>query len=218
MARGGINAFVVHHSECCGDLVSPDLEEASVRGIQNFHMDARAWNDIAYSFLVSPAGNVYEGRGWGVAHAANGDAASNRSTISICLLGAFSTSLPTVAAVNAARDLMASSGLSDLPVKGHRDYKSTSCPGSALYARLTDLSVWSAGLVPTWPFSHAETVFIQETLNRVTGSKLAVDGVYGTATAMRMGDLSRFFGLPDVGAYGLPSVESLELLVGLSRM
>lgn len=45
---------------------------AFMRATQNFHMDSRGWTDYAYNFGVDLAGNVYEGRGWGVRSAANG--------------------------------------------------------------------------------------------------------------------------------------------------
>lgn len=50
---------------------------------QNFHMDTKGWQDLAYNFGVCIHGFAFEGRGWGAQNGAN--LPLNTSTISICV-------------------------------------------------------------------------------------------------------------------------------------
>lgn len=115
-----------HHTECAG----------RVKGIQNFHMDQRGWNDIAYNFVVCKHGTIYEARGLEAKSAATGEA--NSHTLAVCFLGAD----------KAGRDDVTAAGRSALvsvtrwirlrrPTAkknaGHRDFMSTTCPGDELY-------------------------------------------------------------------------------------
>src|SRR5690606_32125478 len=76
---------------------------AAVRAHQAFHMDSRGWSDIAYSFLIDADGNVFEGRGAGVA--GGHTAGDNTKSHAICLLGNFETRHPTPAALDALVEL-----------------------------------------------------------------------------------------------------------------
>lgn len=59
-----------------------------VKSIQNFHMDGRGWADIAYNFVISRWGQVFEGRGWNKNNAANGGwANTNNEYLAVCYLG-----------------------------------------------------------------------------------------------------------------------------------
>lgn len=124
----------LHHT------ASPDGGAARVRAIQNYHMDTRGWNDIAYSFLINGAGLVFEGRGPGIA----GGHTKNHNTIShaICVLGHYDQTAPTPASIAAVVEL-ARYGHDKgwWPQKftgGHRDASgaNTSCPGRYLYTKL----------------------------------------------------------------------------------
>ena len=58
---------VVAHTEA-GPQRSPasyEVECGWIRAIENFHVNTRGWNGIAYSFLIAPSGRIFEGRGWG---------------------------------------------------------------------------------------------------------------------------------------------------------
>ena len=115
------------------DSMSPaDLKR--IRSIQNFHMDTRGWNDIAYSFLLDPDGNIFEGRGAGIA----GAHTSNHNTVShgICIMGNYNTQpvdtdllAPLVELVQHGH----AQGWWPLGFTGgHRDVGQTSCPGNNL--------------------------------------------------------------------------------------
>jgi N-acetylmuramoyl-L-alanine amidase len=141
MARPVAKVFI-HHTETknCSTLASCS---AVVRSIQNYHMDEKKWSDIAYNFLVGEDGNVYEGRGWKIvgSHCTGW----NTRAYGIAFIGKFTKTLPKVAALNAAKALIAcgvklKNISSNYTLHGHRDAKSTDCPGDPLY-----------NLIKTWP-------------------------------------------------------------------
>ena len=115
---------------------SPDsLCDDKVRGIQNYHIDHNGWADIAYSFLVCPHGNVFEGRGTGRGSAANGTTSANLNWYAVCALGGpkDTPSVLMLAGIGTAIGLCRKAG-AGARVIGHRDLVSTACPGAALYA------------------------------------------------------------------------------------
>lgn len=125
---------VVHHTADDGpDANTVAAEAAYMREIQAFHMGpSRGWSDIAYSLIVMPSGRPWKGRGIGIigAHVAN----HNTGRAGICLAGNFETSEPTRAQLATLRHLVKNHPkLRGKPVKGHRDFGGTSCPGKNLY-------------------------------------------------------------------------------------
>jgi hypothetical protein len=145
----------VHYSE--GNLGgSPDsLCDDKVRGIQNYHMDAKGWADIAYSFLVCPHGNIFEGRGTGKGSAANGTTQANLDYYAVCALGGpkDTPSVLMLASIGDAIGLCRNAG-AGAKVIGHRDLFPTACPGTALYAYVT-AGRWTK--LPTRPAPPAPT-------------------------------------------------------------
>lgn len=108
----------------------PD-EASIVRGVQNFHMDTRNWQDISYSWLVGQSGTIYEGRGWGIA-GGHTEGWNSRSH-AVCWIG--NEEQPTDAALAAINDVCAEHARRYGGwVKAHRDVNSTSCPGDKLAA------------------------------------------------------------------------------------
>jgi N-acetylmuramoyl-L-alanine amidase len=107
---------------------------ARVRAIEHHHVKGNGWAAIAYNFLVCEHGFVFEGRGLGRRSAAQGTTAGNDSYYAVCaLIGSRDTpgerlKSGTDAAIRYCRRHGAASRL-----KGHRDFKSTSCPGGPLY-------------------------------------------------------------------------------------
>lgn len=51
---------------------------AQVRGQERFHVLTKGWNGIAYSHLLSPAGRIFEGRGW-LKHGAHTEKQNHRA-------------------------------------------------------------------------------------------------------------------------------------------
>jgi hypothetical protein len=115
-----------------------------VRAVQDFHMDSRGWNDIAYSFIINHAGDIYEGRGAGVA--GGHTAGHNTTSHAVCVLGNFDQAEPTQAALDSvvalARHGHAEGWWPQTFTGGHRNASgaATSCPGSHLYARLPEIN------------------------------------------------------------------------------
>jgi hypothetical protein len=131
---GGGWEYPWNHSSC----------DDKVRGIQIDHMTpeaqgGRGWSDIAYNYLVCPHDCVYEGRGYDRRSSANGYEAANNASFAVCALwGTASADDPLPDGLkNAylyARQILMSKGGATTVVKGHRDWKSTDCPGDQIYA------------------------------------------------------------------------------------
>lgn len=100
-----------------------------VRAYQAYHMDTKGWQDIAYSSLVCPHGHRYEGRGLDVRTAANGTTAGNDASHATCYIAGDDD--PLTGPAKAA--FFDEGSRLRLVLKGHRDWKPTSCPGDELY-------------------------------------------------------------------------------------
>ncbi len=140
--------MTIHHTETpTNDTISV---EARLRGIQRYHMDVRGWCDIGYHYLVSRDGRVWEGRPENLRGAHAGGA--NTGNIGISLIGSHETTpitdrqLGNVAALLAELGSTHNIALNRTNIKGHRQHKSTSCPGNALYGQLGELVARAGGL------------------------------------------------------------------------
>ncbi|HKK87312.1 MAG TPA: N-acetylmuramoyl-L-alanine amidase [Saprospiraceae bacterium] len=147
--------LIVHHSAGATDATDFD---AVVRSYYRFHVEGNGWDDIGYNYLVSPDGNVYEGRGDFLlgAHFCG----TNGNTSGICMIGNYVDRFPSESAVRKLTKLLAykscqigvnpagmafhnSSNRQLRRISGHRDGCSTACPGQVLYdflPFLTDLA------------------------------------------------------------------------------
>lgn len=106
-----------------------------VRGIQDFHMDGRGWSDIAYNFVECPHGFTFEGRGLNVINGANGTNEGNRTSHAVMCLAGENNPFPDVEKMGFRECVMYIANNTAAPegCKGHRDHKSTACPGDARY-------------------------------------------------------------------------------------
>jgi hypothetical protein len=122
---------------------------AQVKGIQRFHMDTRGWADIGYSFLVDDEGNIYEGRGWGVA-GGHTEGWNSRSHAVCAILNDGQQPTPQMLAalrfVHDEHDRRYGNGFH----RSHRDVNSTSCPGNILHGWM-QAGMPVAGGAPTPP-------------------------------------------------------------------
>ncbi|MBX9601935.1 MAG: N-acetylmuramoyl-L-alanine amidase [Bryobacteraceae bacterium] len=156
--RTTVTHLVVHHT--AGANSSADWA-AVVRSIWQLHTQGNGWNDIGYNFLIDPNGVAYEGRGDGIlgAHFS----AVNTGTMGVALMGTFSNTPPTPAALATLTQLLAwqaerwrldaasmsvhaASGLMLNTISGHRDAGlsprasgTTECPGNTVHALLERL-------------------------------------------------------------------------------
>lgn len=118
----------------------------SMSAIQDFDLNHRHWDDIAYHYAVSPAGRIYEGREliYKGAHVK----LQNTGKIGIVCMGDFDTGLlswwgghgwdgdPVQSAMLAALERLSRALIASFPIKafgGHMEYgDSDTCPGSKL--------------------------------------------------------------------------------------
>jgi flagellar hook assembly protein FlgD len=158
---------VVHHTAGTNDY-TPEESAAIVKGIELYHVKGNGWNDIGYNFLVDRYGQVFEGRGGGIAKNVVGAHAGgfNTGSVGVSVIGSYGKQPISSEARTAIVKLLAwrldlahvdplgtvtwsSGGNEKYPagtpvtlraVSGHRDTGLTDCPGNALYAELPALA------------------------------------------------------------------------------
>jgi N-acetylmuramoyl-L-alanine amidase len=146
LKRSEVRGLAVHYSASNADEQADHANCASrVRGIQNYHMDAKGWCDIAYNFVVCKHGSIYQGRGWYNRSAAQGTNSGNDGYIAVCFLGDDT----------AGRDDVTDAGRAAFKrvfarykvwyvgrpreIRPHSDFTSTQCPGNELRAFIQGL-------------------------------------------------------------------------------
>ncbi|XP_072145238.1 peptidoglycan recognition protein 1-like [Dermacentor andersoni] len=128
----------VHHT-AGGECFDPWTCSEWMRYIQHFHMDARGWYDIGYSFLIGGDGRVYVARGWDAVGAHT--KGHNEDALAVAFFGDFSRHLPTPEAIRTLDGLL-ECGVAmgkiraNYTLHGHRDAACRVSPGDALYAFL----------------------------------------------------------------------------------
>ena len=145
-----VKKIVIHHtaeSDKSKEIPGSD----KIRSIYYYHAKTRGWGDIGYQFVIDQDGNIYEGRAGGDYVVGGHAYCSNINTVGVALMGNFERTQPTKGQVAALTKLL--KGLSqkyslDLTAEnifhgekgptliGHRDVKSTACPGHNFYKLL----------------------------------------------------------------------------------
>ena len=155
----------VHHTVSRNSYARSEADDI-VRGIYSYHVRGRGFCDIAYNFLISKYGDIFEGRYGGMDRPVIGGHAMgfNTGSTGIAAIGDFSSRGAPRVVVRAFRRLLAwrldvahlrprgstimvSSGGSTTRydkgervrlkiVSGHRDTGYTTCPGHGLYSKL----------------------------------------------------------------------------------
>jgi hypothetical protein len=155
----------VHHTVSTNSYSRSEADDI-VRGIYSYHVHGRGFCDIAYNFLISKYGDVFEGRFGGMDRPVIGGHAMgfNTGSTGVAAIGDFSRRAAPPVMVRAYRRLLAwrldvahlrprgttimvSGGGSTTKygqgervrlkiVSGHRDTGYTTCPGNGLYSRL----------------------------------------------------------------------------------
>ncbi|CAK9812966.1 Peptidoglycan-recognition protein LB [Anthophora plagiata] len=144
---------VIHHGGIAKYCYDEKACAAIVRSYQNYHLDDRGWFDIGYNFVVGEDGKAYEGRGWDFvgAHAPG----YNTQSIGICVIGDFSDFLPNGEALKTVHALI-NYGVSlgkirgDYHLIGHRQVRSTLCPGNEFYNYVKTHPRWTPDPVPRY--------------------------------------------------------------------
>lgn len=141
---------VIHHTAMSNDTLQD--YPATVRSIWSLHTYTNKWGDIGYNYLIDNYGNIYEGRAGGN-NAIGAHCSKNSGTIGISVMGTYIDTVPSYAAILNLEELLAwkcidsnidpldtvyhaTSNLNLPTICGHRDVKTTECPGEAFYAEL----------------------------------------------------------------------------------
>lgn len=107
-------------------------EVEKLRELERFHVNARGWAAIGYSYLIFGSGRVYEGRGFEVrgAHTLN-----HNGDVGVSFVGNFEYERPTPSALLAywrLRRWLRKQGVNVHGHAPHSDTYATSCPGRFL--------------------------------------------------------------------------------------
>ncbi|MEV4670957.1 peptidoglycan recognition family protein [Actinomadura sp. NPDC049382] len=163
------NGLVVHYDGSNQGLAGKSHASCRAywKATRKFHMGpARGWLDIGYSFGVCPHGIVMEGRGWQRQQAAQ--PGGNSTWTSVTFMSG-DDERPTAAQVAAFKELRAwlrGKGLGSA-IRGHRDFISTSCPGSTLYSMVKSGALaGAAGKDDDMPLSGNDAKFIADAVWR----------------------------------------------------
>jgi hypothetical protein len=135
--------LTIHHTATPNNEPDPKVR---LRNIQAFHIDQRGWCDIGYHFLVSPDGQIWQGRDDEAATGAH-VGGHNTNNVGIGHLGTFSEVEPPDAMLDGTTRLIRwldqtyGLTLDRDHLRGHREWpdNSTECPGDRLFSRLEDL-------------------------------------------------------------------------------
>lgn len=94
-----------------------------------YHVKDRDWPGIGYHFVISKNGEIEKTNNQTTISYHVGE--QNRESLGICLVGNFDTEKPTQEQYNSLAWLIKEllKAFPTLEIKGHRDFKSTSCPG-----------------------------------------------------------------------------------------
>jgi hypothetical protein len=103
-----VRVAYVHHTAGSNSYSRSQADDV-VRAVYWFHTQGRGFCDIAYNFLISRYGQIFEGRAGGVARPVTpgSQAGFNPDTFSIAVMGNFQTGSPTRASLVALRRLLA---------------------------------------------------------------------------------------------------------------
>ncbi len=189
-----------------GEPAAAGLTDTQVlRNTQRYHMDTKAWADIAYSFAVGREypQRAYELRGWGI-QGGHTEGHNSQSMAIVFLLG--QGERPTEAMLTTARGIITEGvrrGYSADLVRPHNAVRSTACPGP-------DLTAWvNAGRFTTERETTVPTDNLPENdpgarIQRAINANglqppLKVDGDCGKATADGLDKVLAYLNVQNAG-------------------
>ena len=139
--RPSTEVIVIHHTE----PPNKDLD-TTAQTVHRWHKEHNGWAGIGYHYLIRKNGMIERGRlpdmvGAHVLH-------HNLNSVGISLAGNFNPGIgkPTDAQMHSVKELTAwlcrkydIDPYKKWTIVGHRDLRSTTCPGDNLYCRLDDI-------------------------------------------------------------------------------
>lgn len=170
-----VTHLIIHHSATSNTSTN---WAGMVSSIFNFHTAVNGWDDIGYNWLIDPDGVLYEGRGGGDDVIGAHMCGYNTNTMGICILGDYTTTEPSVAALSKLNQLLAwkscNSSLDPLAtmlirsypgsmqvISGHKDGCApnyTECPGTYLYSKLNDVRMKTDELLKNCSVSNIHEI------------------------------------------------------------
>src|SRR4051812_45574644 len=158
----------VHHTDGPNGYTAGQVPSI-LRSIYAYHVESNGWCDIGYNFLVDRFGRIWEGRYGGITKAVIGahTGGFNTNSFGVSMIGTYTSVSPSAALLSgvehvfvwklgmyyrdptAKTTLVAASFAGSRYAKGttvtfntisgHRDADTTTCPGSAGYAKLPEV-------------------------------------------------------------------------------
>ena len=190
----------VHHTDGTNGYTASQVPSI-IRSIYAYHVESNGWCDVGYNFLVDRFGRIWEGRYGGIDKAVIGahTGGFNTDSFGTSLIGTFSTTSPPTAMLTALERLYAwklgeyyrdptgkttmvarafsgsryakGSTVTFNVISGHRDADTTTCPGSAAYAKLGAIRSAVRGLIGAGFVSPSVT---PSTLRMLSGQSVAI--------------------------------------------
>lgn len=131
---GDVKYFTFHHSV----TKQEGNWKAQCDVLAKIHVNGNGWGGIGYRFVITSDGKIVQVGD--LSHGGSAVANYNNIMFSACFIGDFTKQLPTAAQVHSAH-LLAKFFLTQTPeysqldswddIKGHKEFNSTACPGSA---------------------------------------------------------------------------------------
>lgn len=139
---------VTTHLSASATLAQEYAQMRAIEGIGASRFGSKG--GISYNFVVFPSGRIYEG--CPIGRVGSHTQGYNTTGAGICLAGNYQTTKPTAAQIAAVAWLLGEGvrrGWWQQPLLtgGHRDTKSTACPGSAAYAQIRTINSRAIELV-----------------------------------------------------------------------
>ncbi|HIZ99067.1 MAG TPA: N-acetylmuramoyl-L-alanine amidase [Candidatus Janibacter merdipullorum] len=152
---GEVRGAVVHHTAGVNAYTQAEVP-AILRGIYEYHVKSRGWDDIGYNVLVDKWGRLWEGRHGGLDKAVVGAhaAGANDDAVGISAMGNYDTAnAPGSMTASIERYLawkldvhgVDATGQATIggqwhhTIIGHRSVGQTECPGQNIAAKLWDI-------------------------------------------------------------------------------
>ena len=155
----------IHHTDGPNGYTAAQVPSI-IRSIYAYHVESNGWCDVGYNFLVDRFGRIWEGRYGGITKAVVGahTGGFNANSFGVSMIGTFSSVSPPAALLSGVEQVFAwklgmyyrdptakttlvaasfsgsryatGSTVTFNTISGHRDADTTTCPGSAGYAKL----------------------------------------------------------------------------------
>lgn len=125
--------IVIHHTA--------SSKTQSLETIAKFHVEKRGWPEIAYHIAINDDGDIYLLND--IEEKTYHNSEDNTNTIGVVAVGNYEDYEPSeelIESIEAVTDALCLS-LKIKGIKGHRDYKSTACPGNYLYKELKQQNI-----------------------------------------------------------------------------